>query len=217
MSMSSVSQEQGEIVFKDDQEAKGDQGLLNLLTSDTVFYVGGPPDSFQAKVLCLAVLQGQLHVFYDFSGTLIDLPPDLFSARSSVRGCFRNVKINGLYVNLKTMKTSGVSFGCEDDLLVVREAYFSGQSYLELVLDKPNSLKDNFYASFSFRTDEKDGLMLYHRDQVNQRKPSRSRNRSARESCQTELSHPESRATHFSGSTHSYQRYDSVVGSLRSM
>ncbi|KAK5624087.1 hypothetical protein CRENBAI_015003 [Crenichthys baileyi] len=526
MSMSSVSQEQGEIVFKDDQEAKGDQGLLNLLTSDTVFYVGGPPDSFQMpapfndskgfkgcielgtlneevlslynfentfqlntttdkpcsrskpsliqswvidasyfdgtgfaeisltdgvtrleqevrllsrkgiilmlknqmKVLCLAVLQGQLHVFYDFNGTLIDLPPDvtnttllkigdgegksldlilvprsnvvvvrsartivfkqtlgqelpefkgkyylggvpeeempeslkqLFSARSSVRGCFRNVKINGLYVNLKTMKTSGVSFGCEDDLLVVREAYFSGQSYLELVFDKPNSLNDNFYASFSFRTDEKDGLMLYHRDQegicqvslqkghivvkagnsevktqktyndnnshnvalynniiglrlymddmlekvnggrkpsstsltfttpenvtflgglpqqninnltgcisnvfirrntasqmvqnllkveqnvnvplscpaaskpqqiiadqrkhkhkVHQRKPSRSRSRSTRESCQTELSHPESRATHFSGSTHSYQRYDSVVGSLRSI
>lgn len=49
---------------------------------------------------------------------------------------------------------------------VVREAYFSSQSYLQLDVTDANSLKSEFYGSFSFRTDEKDGLMLFHRDQV---------------------------------------------------
>lgn len=30
----------------------------------------------QEKVLCLAVLQGQLRLYYDFNGTLIEHPPD---------------------------------------------------------------------------------------------------------------------------------------------
>lgn len=30
-------------------EAKGDEGLLNLLTNDTVFYVGGYPDTFKVS------------------------------------------------------------------------------------------------------------------------------------------------------------------------
>ncbi|KAM4737780.1 laminin subunit alpha-5 isoform 2-T2 [Anableps anableps] len=525
MSMSSYKAEGGESTTKVNEEAKGYQGLLRLLTSDTVFYVGGPPGSFQLpapfnnsdgfqgcielvtlnekvlslynfekafnldtrkekpcsrtqrstaqgwgvyaayfdgtgyaeinftknhvvtidqdikllsrkgilvflksqmKVLCLAILQGQLHFFYDFNGTLIDYPPastnmtllkfsdgvhrnlgiilinkskmivvkstqttlfklilsenlpafdgqyylggapekelpeslkQLFSARNSVKACFKNVKNHGGHVNLKTVKTSGVSFGCDDELLVAREAHFSGQSYLQLALNDISSQKNNFYTSFSFRTDQKNGLMFYHQDQEglyqvsmqrgnvvvrvnnneyktqktyndnsshnvafysntsglllimddmlensvmklgnkisvlkgaenatflggsplqnldnltgcisnvvikratgdqmvenllkvkenvnvplscpaakkpqqivaegprrkqkgNQRKPWRSRSRSTRESCQGALSHPERRATHFSGSAHSYQRYDSVVSSLRSI
>ncbi|KAK2851976.1 hypothetical protein Q5P01_008252 [Channa striata] len=50
-----------------------------------------------------------------------------------------------------------------------------------------------------------------------QKKPSGSRSRSTRESCQVELSGQESRAAHFSGSTHSYQRYDSLLSSLSSL
>ncbi|XP_036961278.1 laminin subunit alpha-5 isoform X1 [Acanthopagrus latus] len=49
------------------------------------------------------------------------------------------------------------------------------------------------------------------------RKPSGSRSRNTRESCQRELSDQETGATHFSGSTHGYQRYDSLPSSLSSM
>lgn len=49
------------------------------------------------------------------------------------------------------------------------------------------------------------------------RKPSGSRSRNTRESCQGELSDQEPGATHFSGSSHGYQRYDSLPGSFSSM
>ncbi|XP_034391103.1 laminin subunit alpha-4-like [Cyclopterus lumpus] len=49
------------------------------------------------------------------------------------------------------------------------------------------------------------------------RKPSGSRSRNTRESCQGELSDQEAGATHFSGSTHSYRRYNSLPSSLSSM
>lgn len=51
-------------------------------------------------------------------------------------------------------------------LQVAREAHFSGQSYLDLSVGDVPTLRNNFYASFSFRTEQKDGLMFYHHDQV---------------------------------------------------
>lgn len=48
------------------------------------------------------------------------------------------------------------------------------------------------------------------------KKPSGSRSRNTRESCRGELSDQETGATHFSGSTHSYQRYDSLPISFSS-
>lgn len=51
-------------------------------------------------------------------------------------------------------------------LQVAREAHFSGQSYLDLSVSDVPTLRNNFYASFSFRTEQKDGLMFYHHDQV---------------------------------------------------
>uniref|UniRef100_A0A8C4DLR4 Laminin subunit alpha-5 n=1 Tax=Dicentrarchus labrax TaxID=13489 RepID=A0A8C4DLR4_DICLA len=269
----------------------------------------------------------------------------LFPKQGSLKGCFRNVKAQSSHIDLKRMTTSGVSFGCDSDLLVAREAHFSGQSYLDLNLTNIPSLRNNFYTSFSFRTEQKEGLMFYHHDQVgpvflheghvvvragnseiktqktynddnshyvaiynningmrlymddtlekakegirmdsrgrgvakegtflggmpNQsntnltgclsnvfikrntgpqmvlnllkvkenvnvpldcpaakkpqqivahKKPSGSRSRNTRESCQGELSSQEAGATHFSGSTHSYQRYDSLPSSLSSM
>uniref|UniRef100_A0A3B4BCE3 Laminin, alpha 5 n=1 Tax=Periophthalmus magnuspinnatus TaxID=409849 RepID=A0A3B4BCE3_9GOBI len=316
-------------------EAKGDQGLLSLLTDDTVFYVGGYPSSFnvspppqlalpnfkgciemdtlneevlslynfekifnlntteekpcgrlkplltqawvndaayfdgtgfaqvafsdevprmqrfeqevklvshhgilllllnQDKFLCLAVQHGLLKVFYDFDGNLNEISPkepnspflkisdgdakaleiiilrsspdrvvvrnsrnnlyneqfssippftssyylggvpqdkmpmalkSMFPKQGSLKGCFRNVKALNSHIDLKRMISTGVSFGCDSDLLVAREAHFSGQSYLDLDLTSVPSLRNNFYASFSFRTDQKDGLMFYHRD-----------------------------------------------------
>lgn len=335
MSMSSEANEGDQRVTKAYVEAKGDQGLLNLLTDDTVFYVGGYPSTFkppailalpnfkgcieletlneevlsmynfekifklntteekpcgrskpaltqawvndaayfdgtgfaeitftdensrmqrfeqevkllshrgillllhnQDHFLCLAVLQGRLKVYYDFSGSLMELEPkdtdsdylriadadakaleiivlrsvpnrvvvrnnrntlfnhqfpdiipafttsyflggvpedklptslkSTFSKRASVKGCFRNVKAQNSHIDLKRMKSSGVSYGCDSDLLVAREAHFSGQSYLDLALTNIPTLRNNFYASFSFRTENTEGLMFFHRDQ----------------------------------------------------
>ncbi|XP_075883000.1 laminin subunit alpha-5 isoform X3 [Nelusetta ayraudi] len=333
MSQSSEASEGEQRVTKSHVEAGGDQGLLNLLTQDTVFFVGGYPPSFRppaplalpnfrgcmeldtlneevlslynfektfslntteekpcgrskpsltqawvndaayfdgtgfaqvtiteatniqrfeqevkllshngllmllhngGQFLCLAVLQGRLKVFYDFSGELEELPPKdpsidlkisnadpkaleiiilrstpnrvvvrnnrvvlythqftqeippfsgsyflggvpeskmparlkaLFPKQGSLKGCFRNVKAQGSHIDLKRMSSFGVSFGCDSDLLVAREAHFSGQSYLDLALSNIPTLRNNFYASFSFRTEQQEGLMFYHRDQ----------------------------------------------------
>ncbi|XP_037629113.1 laminin subunit alpha-5 isoform X3 [Sebastes umbrosus] len=335
MSMSTEATEGDQHVTKAYVEAVGDQGLLNLLTDDTVFYVGGYPSTFKppaplvlpnfkgcieldtlneevlslynfentfqlstteekpcgrskpvltqawvndaayfdgtgfadvtftdevtrmqrfeqevklishngillllqkgSQFLCLAVLQGKLKVFYDFTGELMELEPkdplsdflkisdadskaleiiilrtapyrvvvrnnrvgiytnqftesiptfsgnyylggvpehkmpeklkSLFPKQGSLKGCFRNVKAQNSHVDLKRMTSSGISFGCDSDLLVAREAHFSGQSYLDLALTNIPSLRNNFYASFSFRTAQKEGLMFYHHDQ----------------------------------------------------
>ncbi|XP_058499238.1 laminin subunit alpha-5 isoform X1 [Solea solea] len=334
MSMSSEATEGDQTVTKTHVEAGGDQGLLNLLTDDTVFYVGGYPRDFEPppmlalpffkgcieldtlneevlslynfeeiinlnttkerpcgrpkpvltqawvndaaffdgtgyaqitfadesarmqrfeqevkllsqkgillllqngnQFLCMAVLHGKLKVFYDFTGVMVELEPkepesdslmvsdanpktleiiilraspnrvvvrnnrvslythqftesippfssqyylggvpqdkmpeklkSWFPKQGSLKGCFRNVKALNSHVDLKRTKSSGVSFGCDSDLLVAREAHFSGQSYLDLALTNVPSLRDNFYASFSFRTDQKEGLMFYHQD-----------------------------------------------------
>lgn len=42
----------------------------------------------------------------------------LFPRQGSLKGCFRNVKAQGSHVDLKRMSSSGVSFGCDSDLLV---------------------------------------------------------------------------------------------------
>ncbi|XP_030624223.1 laminin subunit alpha-5 [Chanos chanos] len=87
----------------------------------------------------------------------------LFPGRGSIKGCFRNIKAASSYVDLKSMKSTGVSFGCPDDLLVAREAYFSGQSYL--LMDSTTGLTDSFYAGVGFRTEQKNGIMFYHQAQ----------------------------------------------------
>ncbi|KAK3546887.1 hypothetical protein QTP86_003815 [Hemibagrus guttatus] len=89
----------------------------------------------------------------------------LFPKQGSVKGCFRNVKAMGSFIDLKSMKTSGVSYGCPDELLVAREAHFKGQSYLDLRLDNLPDLTDNFYAGVGFRTEQKNGLLLQHQAQ----------------------------------------------------
>ncbi len=47
--MSSEAVEGDQRVTKTNVEAEGDQGLLNLLTDDTVFYVGGYPSTFKVS------------------------------------------------------------------------------------------------------------------------------------------------------------------------
>ncbi|KAM9445291.1 laminin subunit alpha-5 isoform 1-T1 [Clarias gariepinus] len=87
----------------------------------------------------------------------------LFPKQGSVKGCFRNIKAMGSFIDLKTMNTSGISYGCPDDLLVSRQAYFKGQSYLRLKLDNLPDITENFYAGVGFRTEERNALLLHHR------------------------------------------------------
>lgn len=42
----------------------------------------------------------------------------MFPKLGSLKGCFRNVKAQGSHIDLKRMSSSGVSFGCDSDLLV---------------------------------------------------------------------------------------------------
>lgn len=49
---------------------------------------------------------------------------------------------------------------------VAREAYFKGQSYLDLKLDNLPDLTEQFYAGVGFRTEQKNALLLHHRAQV---------------------------------------------------
>ncbi|XP_069035717.1 laminin subunit alpha-5 isoform X1 [Lepisosteus oculatus] len=111
----------------------------------------------------------QFNDFYYLGGVPQDKMPEglkaLFPNRGSFKGCLRNVKALGKYVDLKRTNSSGVSYGCSPDLLVVRGAEFSGQGYLSLSLENVPSLQDNFYAGFGFRTSQKDGLMFYHEAQ----------------------------------------------------
>lgn len=49
---------------------------------------------------------------------------------------------------------------------VAREAYFNGQSYLDLKLDNLPGITDNFYAGVGFRTEKSNALLLYHQAEV---------------------------------------------------
>ncbi|XP_072512537.1 laminin subunit alpha-5 isoform X2 [Salminus brasiliensis] len=89
----------------------------------------------------------------------------LLRKQGSVKGCFRKIKAMGSYIDLKSMKTSGVSFGCPNNLLVAREAHFNGQSYLDIGLDALPNIT-NFYAGLGFRTDQSNGLLLHHQAQT---------------------------------------------------
>ncbi|KAL4655456.1 laminin subunit alpha-5 isoform X1 [Arapaima gigas] len=105
---------------------------------------------------------------YFLGGVPVDRLPDrrpLFPDKRSIKGCFRNIKAQGSHIDLKVMNTSGVSYGCPPDLLVAREAYFSGLSYLNLTVEDIPDLRSNFYTGFGFRTEQRDGLMFYHQAQ----------------------------------------------------
>ncbi|XP_017342550.1 laminin subunit alpha-5 isoform X1 [Ictalurus punctatus] len=84
----------------------------------------------------------------------------LFPKQGSVKGCFRNIKAMSSFIDLKSMKTSGISYGCPDELLVAREAHFNGLSYLNLKLDNLPDITDKFYAGVGFRTEQRNALLL---------------------------------------------------------
>ncbi|XP_063064918.1 laminin subunit alpha-5 isoform X2 [Engraulis encrasicolus] len=124
---------------------------------------------FNRQVIYSVTLPSALPVFtgtYYLGGVPDNKMPESlkssFPKSSSIKGCFRGVKAMGTHVDLKRVSSSGVSHGCPDDLLVVREAHFTGQSYLNMMMGNTPALRDNFYAGVGFRTDQNDGLMFYH-------------------------------------------------------
>ncbi|XP_052396695.1 laminin subunit alpha-5-like [Carassius gibelio] len=91
----------------------------------------------------------------------------MFPKRGSIKGCFRTVKAMGSFVEIKNMKSEGISSGCSDDLLFTRKVRFTGEGYLGLKIDtnKVVEYPDNFYAGIGFRTDQQNGLMFYRQGQ----------------------------------------------------
>uniref|UniRef100_A0A672MXZ0 Laminin, alpha 5 n=1 Tax=Sinocyclocheilus grahami TaxID=75366 RepID=A0A672MXZ0_SINGR len=138
---------------------------------------------FQRQYVCVAVQDGLLKVLHNLDGRLIyfnvfcvccfqelsftgryflgGVPEDqmpeslksVFHKHGSIKGCFRTVKAMKSFVQMKTMKSAGISYGCPDDLLFTREAHFTGEGYLSLKMDNVLDHPDNFYAGIGFRTD----------------------------------------------------------------
>ncbi|KAJ8257343.1 hypothetical protein GJAV_G00184600 [Gymnothorax javanicus] len=86
----------------------------------------------------------------------------LFPDQVSIKGCFRNIKAQDSYIDIKRMNSSGISYGCSSDLLVSREGHLTGTGYLGLAVDNLPNLQSNFYAGLGFQTDQKNGLLFYH-------------------------------------------------------
>uniref|UniRef100_A0AAR2KUL6 Laminin subunit alpha-5 n=1 Tax=Pygocentrus nattereri TaxID=42514 RepID=A0AAR2KUL6_PYGNA len=143
-----------------DQEIKlvSQDGILLLLRNEVRQHILLFGDKYYLDVMCVCVCVCVC------VGTC-SLKP-LFLKQGSIRGCFRRVSALGSYIDLKSMNTSGVSFGCPDNLLVAREAHFKGQNYLDFTDLKSPKLTDNFYAGLGFRTEQKNGLLLQHQAQV---------------------------------------------------
>uniref|UniRef100_A0A7N6AUU7 Laminin subunit alpha-5 n=1 Tax=Anabas testudineus TaxID=64144 RepID=A0A7N6AUU7_ANATE len=188
----SDNQDQRTTAQRFEQEVKllSDKGILLLLRTQTCSWCFSPKLStnlfLSVWMTCLLFLPKRVVVRSGRSSLYNQQFPDIpvfsssyylggvpqlkmlksyFPKQGSLKGCFRNVKVSGSHIDLKTMTSSGVSFGCDSNLLVAREAHFTGQSYLDFNLTNIPSINNNFYTSFSFRTGQKDGLMFYHHDQ----------------------------------------------------
>ncbi|TRY84024.1 hypothetical protein DNTS_013565, partial [Danionella cerebrum] len=86
-----------------------------------------------------------------------------FQKSGSIRGCFRSIKVMRSFVQMKTMRSSGISFGCPDDLLFTREAHFSGDGYLGVLMGSVDLT--NFYGGIGFRTDQQNGLLFHYQNE----------------------------------------------------
>ncbi|XP_028849375.1 laminin subunit alpha-5 isoform X2 [Denticeps clupeoides] len=127
------------------------------------------------SVVVLVVYNEPINALPEFEGSyfLGGVPEDrmpeslkrFFVGSGSVRGCFKRVQCLGVDVDLRSSNSTGLSYSCPDDLLRLREAYFSGQSFVSMKLsDLPShpDVTDNFYAGIGFRTSNKNGLILQH-------------------------------------------------------
>lgn len=105
----------------------------------TDIYVGGaPPEILQSRTL-------RAH-----------LPLDI-----NFRGCMKGFQFQKKDFNLLEQKeTLGVGYGCPEDSLISRRAYFNGQSFIASV--QKLSFFDGFEGGFNFRTLQPNGLLFYY-------------------------------------------------------
>ncbi|XP_023561906.1 laminin subunit alpha-4 isoform X2 [Octodon degus] len=105
----------------------------------TDIYIGGaPPEILQSRTL-----RGHL-------------PLDI-----SFRGCMKGFQFQKKDFNLLEQKeTLGVGYGCPEDSLISRRAYFNGQSFISST--QKISFFDGFEGGFNFRTLQPNGLLFYY-------------------------------------------------------
>ncbi|XP_012409861.1 laminin subunit alpha-4 [Trichechus manatus latirostris] len=77
------------------------------------------------------------------------------------RGCMKGFQFQKKDFNLLEQKeTLGVGYGCPEDSLISRRAYFNGQSFI--ASSQKISFFDGFEGGFSFRTLQPNGLLFYY-------------------------------------------------------
>ncbi|XP_010596568.2 laminin subunit alpha-4 [Loxodonta africana] len=105
----------------------------------TDIYIGGvPPEILQSRAL-------RTH-----------LPLDI-----NFRGCMKGFQFQKKDFNLLEQKeTLGVGYGCPEDSLISRRAYFNGQSFI--ASSQKISFFDGFEGGFNFRTLQPNGLLFYY-------------------------------------------------------
>ncbi|XP_006840046.1 PREDICTED: laminin subunit alpha-4 [Chrysochloris asiatica] len=105
----------------------------------TDIYIGGaPPEILQSRTL-------RAH-----------LPLDI-----NFRGCMKGFQFQKKDFNLLEQKeTLGVGYGCPEDSLISRRAYFNGQSFI--ASSQKISFFDGFEGGFNFQTLQPNGLLFYY-------------------------------------------------------
>ncbi|XP_072901622.1 laminin subunit alpha-3 isoform X2 [Hemitrygon akajei] len=84
--------------------------------------------------------------------------------KSSLRGCVKNPKVSSSNKDLSREHTVGVSKRCSQDLLLVRNAHFTGSGLLGLNASRI-SFPDNFHIGFGFSTSQLNALLFsYEKD-----------------------------------------------------
>lgn len=105
----------------------------------TDIYIGGAPQ----EVLQSRTLRAHLPLDINF------------------RGCMKGFQFQKKDFNLLEQKeTLGVGYGCPEDSLISRRAYFNGQSFIAST--QKISFFDGFEGGFNFRTLQPNGLLFYY-------------------------------------------------------
>ncbi|XP_064216839.1 laminin subunit alpha-4 isoform X3 [Aotus nancymaae] len=105
----------------------------------TDIYIGGAP----AEILQSRTLRAHLPLDINF------------------RGCMKGFQFQKKDFNLlEQTETLGVGYGCPEDSLISRRAYFNGQSFIAST--QKISFFDGFEGGFNFRTLQPNGLLFYY-------------------------------------------------------
>ncbi|KAM5163419.1 laminin subunit alpha-4 [Mantella aurantiaca] len=88
------------------------------------------------------------------------------AADIAYRGCMKSFQFQKKDFNLlEEPDTIGISYGCPEDSLMSRKAYFNGQSFI--ASSQKLAPFDAFEGGFSFKTLQPSGLLLYHSEGAN--------------------------------------------------